>query len=805
MPLQLNIFYTDKDGVTHDGYIVSDDVYVGDQTLTDVLAEITGERGNIIAESSDNTTAPMEITLSSVPVEGMYYFIPPKDSEWDTISWGSAGADEYGMLPGNTVVKQGQAALIKYNGGAGAESGTGAFDLIAVFSSSLDGLFTYSVTGSSGRIDVDYGDISSLDVYLGDNTCLYVSDMSDVVNISLNGSGSNTTDLNYDVVTQLNSAKHTHNNKTVLDNVTQDNIDVLSRMELDGSMLTIGNVSGTPDGSTDITLEGELNCTDIRTMYLYVSNPSNDTYTIAYDDIVNWNNKADKQNSDGGFAAGDGASAGYGGAIGRVSSATYGGAVGCNAKTSTGFAGGYEARTVDSDSNAIDAIQLGTGTNSNEKTLQVYDYQLMTADGQIPEARMSSLSSAKHTHSNKFTLDGITSTYVSNWNTAYSQRHTHSNQSVLNGISSTDITSWDNKVDTSDLPNIKKNSAATDGDIISTHLTVGSRRGDAGDGSFVSSSSSGNTASGTGSASVGGAINEVSSTYAASLAGMQNTISGYQGVALGGSQNTVPGNTGVALGGGHNTILNYQCKTGHYATDGTAGANSGTTGDAFIIGNGTSSAKSNAFRVTYSGAVYGKSTYHSTGADYAEYFEWEDGNPNAEDRRGLFVTWGNNGLVKLANNGDEILGVVSVTPSVAGNAYEDDWQGMYQTDIFGQPLSHIVHHDAEYVDVEMPDVDDEGNELETTHIEHQLLHEAYDAEEYILNPEYDSEQEYIPRSDRKEWTVVGLMGQLIVIDDGSCTVNGYCTVSKNGVGTASETGFRVLSRLDDTHIKIFVK
>jgi hypothetical protein len=28
-----------------------------------------------------------------------------------------------------------------------------------------------------------------------------------------------------------------------------------------------------------------------------------------------------------------------------------------------------------------------------------------------------------------------------------------------------------------------------------------------------------------------------------------------------------------------------------------------------------------------------------SGADYGEYFEWKDGNPNREDRRGLFVTF----------------------------------------------------------------------------------------------------------------------------------------------------------------------
>ena len=459
------------------------------------------------------------------------------------------------------------------------------------------------------------------------------------------------------------------------------------------------------------------------------------------------------------------------------------------------------AKTQDSSGDGINAIQLGTGTNSTAKTLQVYNYQLMTANGQIPEARMSSLSSAKHTHSNKSTLDGI---------------------------SSTNITSWNNKVDTSDLPNIKKNSSSTSGDIISSHITIGSRGsgtygsrtlfvGTVGTASGQSSANIGynNTSSGaysltvgqnnTGTGQASGTFGLNSSTGNYSLtSGTNNEIGGYS-VGMG-SHISSPSNQGYCFGfgfsletSGNNTAI------GHHNKAMTRSSSSGTSGDAFVIGNGTDSATSNAFRVTYSGSVYGKSTYHSTGADYAEYFEWEDGNPNTEDRRGLFVTWGNNGLVKLANEGDEILGVVSVTPSVVGNAYEDDWQGMYQTDIFGQPLSHIVHHDAEYVDIEMPDVDDEGNELETTHIEHQLLHEAYDAEEYILNPEYDSEQEYIPRSDRKEWAAVGLMGQLIVIDDGSCTVNGYCTVGSNGTATTSDTGFKVLKRLDDTHIKIFIK
>lgn len=110
------------------------------------------------------------------------------------------------------------------------------------------------------------------------------------------------------------------------------------------------------------------------------------------------NKKADISNSEGGFdggqdahtitggAIGNNAFSQSGGAVGKNASANSGGgSVGENAFTYNGFAGGYNAKTGEE---APDAIQLGTGTNNNMKTLQVYSYQLMDADGHIPNDRM---------------------------------------------------------------------------------------------------------------------------------------------------------------------------------------------------------------------------------------------------------------------------------------------------------------------------------------------------------------------------------------------------------------------------------
>ena len=79
----------------------------------------------------------------------------------------------------------------------------------------------------------------------------------------------------------------------------------------------------------------------------------------------------------------------YGGSIGVGAVSNWGGAVGMQAKAGDGFSGGASALvSQDSSNNYIDAIQLGTGTNSNPKTLQIYDYKLMDANGVVPSERL---------------------------------------------------------------------------------------------------------------------------------------------------------------------------------------------------------------------------------------------------------------------------------------------------------------------------------------------------------------------------------------------------------------------------------
>lgn len=258
---------------------------------------------------------------------------------------------------------------------------------------------------------------------------------------------------------------------------------------------------------------------------------------------------------------------------------------------------------------------------------------------------------------------------------------------------------------------------------------------------------------------------------------------GYQSTASGGTSHA-EGNNTTASGayshaeGNNTTALEGQHAQGHYndTSKSTAGESKGTTGTAFVIGNGTSSSASNACRITYAGAVIGKAAYQSTGADFAELREWSDGNPNNEDRRGYFVTM--DGMnIRIASPGDYICGIISANPSVIGNN-DEDWMGRYVFDDFGA----FVYEDYE-------ETDPETGEVRTfTH--------------YKENPEYDPTREYEFRADRPEWDYVGLCGVIHVRDDGTCQQNGFCKCAAGGIATASERGYRVLERVNDHIVKV---
>ena len=220
--------------------------------------------------------------------------------------------------------------------------------------------------------------------------------------------------------------------------------------------------------------------------------------------------------------------------------------------------------------------------------------------------------------------------------------------------------------------------------------------------------------------------------------------------------------------------------------------------DLFIIGNGSSKYnRSNAFRVTKKGSTYAKGSYSSTGADYAEMFEWSDSNPKNEERIGFFVTF-EKGTQKIrkANSLDTyILGVVSVNTAVLGDNFDEEWKDKYIRDKWGRIVYEDVIIPAETITINNPNGLKEEVIIQPERIQKQP----------VLNPDYQQNENYIPREERPEWSPIGLLGKLLVYDDGTCEVGEYCKPNNDGIATKSEDGYYVMERIDRNIIKIMFK
>ena len=178
-----------------------------------------------------------------------------------------------------------------------------------------------------------------------------------------------------------------------------------------------------------------------------------------------------------------------------------------------------------------------------------------------------------------------------------------------------------------------------------------------------------------------------------------------------------------------------------------------------------------------------------TGGDYAEYFEWADGNVNNEDYIGYFVELDTN-KIRIASGTKNILGIISATPAVIAFHPNNTKFDQFLVDEFGKfrkELQEITYDSPQY----NPDTDQ---------YEHIQITETIEVK--IPNPIYD------PSANREQdpaWAVVGILGQIRVRDDGTCTPGGYCKCNENGVATSSEEGYYVMDRISENVVRILFK
>ena len=187
------------------------------------------------------------------------------------------------------------------------------------------------------------------------------------------------------------------------------------------------------------------------------------------------------------------------------------------------------------------------------------------------------------------------------------------------------------------------------------------------------------------------------------------------------------------------------------------------------------------FKYRGDGNAFADNNWNAGGADYAEYFEWSDGNPSNEDRRGYSVILEGN-KIRQALVGETPMGVISGNPSVVGDAAWSKWDGKYLTDDFGTYILEeytVTEWEAEVIDVEATE-DTEATYKTVTKsfqsdkipvdeiVPSNALVLTEDAngntfERRTLNSDWNPDTEYVPREDRQEWDTVGLMGKLRII------------------------------------------
>jgi hypothetical protein len=178
------------------------------------------------------------------------------------------------------------------------------------------------------------------------------------------------------------------------------------------------------------------------------------------------------------------------------------------------------------------------------------------------------------------------------------------------------------------------------------------------------------------------------------------------------------------------------------------------------------------------GQAYADGSWNGGGADYAEYFEWSDGNPDDEDRRGISVVLESE-KIRPAVDGEDPIGVISGRPAVVGDTDIGRWKQKHLRDDFGtyvlEPYT-VTEWEAEEVDE--PETEDTPATYKTVQHDYESDKipegitvpddavvssedgEGTPFERRKLNPEWNESLDYISREDRPEWDAVGLMGKI---------------------------------------------
>jgi len=175
------------------------------------------------------------------------------------------------------------------------------------------------------------------------------------------------------------------------------------------------------------------------------------------------------------------------------------------------------------------------------------------------------------------------------------------------------------------------------------------------------------------------------------------------------------------------------------------------------------------FIVTGVGNVFADGTYTADGADYAEFFETNDG--NGIDVGKTVVLDGDK--VRASTSSDDastILGVVrpkvdGINSMMIGNTAWNRWTNKYLHDDYGRFIMED-YSVTEWVVKTYEDGRQQTESYETDKIPSDVTVPdnavVKTQQRKKFNPDFDKDKEYKPRSERDEWVIIGMLGQIQV-------------------------------------------
>lgn len=154
---------------------------------------------------------------------------------------------------------------------------------------------------------------------------------------------------------------------------------------------------------------------------------------------------------------------------------------------------------------------------------------------------------------------------------------------------------------------------------------------------------------------------------------------------------------------------------------------------------------------------------------YSEMYEWAE--IPAESPYGLFVTFSSENPDKIepvkSCSDEHILGVTTIQTAHTSDD-PNNWKYAYMCNEVGDKF---LKNDKIAIGVKEYDQIEEFSYIHTRPYNH-----------YVQVPTqyYDPNQEYVKRSNRKEWVRVNLIGKVIVRDNGKCKPGEYCQPNSTG-------------------------